>query len=73
MFLVPVERVDACHFLRCQLEVEHGDVLFLVIGIARTGVLPLADASFAPQAFADKAMQHSIVKKNSFRLVISYR
>ena len=37
MFLVPVECVDACHFLRSQLEVEHGDILFLVVGIARTG------------------------------------
>ena len=34
MFLVPVERTDTCHFFRGQLEVEHGDVLFLMGRIA---------------------------------------
>ena len=37
MFLTPVERVDGCHLFIRQLEVEYGNVLLDVVGIARTG------------------------------------
>ena len=37
MFLVPVEGGNPCHFLIGETEIEDGDVLLDVVGIARTG------------------------------------
>lgn len=37
MFFVAVDRIDSCHFVLGQFKIEHGDILFLVFWITRTG------------------------------------